>query len=102
MTIRMKHTKEFKEGAVRLAKEPGMTVKKAAQDLGISHYVLKNWIYAKVKHEEEAFPGHGNLRPEDLKIKELEKKLRRAEMERDILKKAVTYFAELDKRNSGS
>ena len=101
MKKRIKHTTEFKEGAVRLVKEPGMTVKQAASDLGISHYTLKNWIYAKAKHEEDAFPGHGNLRPEDLKIRELEKKLRRAEMERDILKKAVTYFAELDKKNSG-
>lgn len=42
-----------------------------------------------------AFPGHGieALTPEQKRIKELEKQLRNAQVERDILKKAAAYFS---------
>lgn len=90
---------EFKQGAVRLVVEEGKTAVEAARDLGINYCTLKNWLYAYEKHKGDAFPGQGNLRPEDQKIRELEKKLRRAEMERDLLKKTIALLGELDRRN---
>lgn len=48
---------------------------------------------------ELAFPGHGkiSLTPEQKRIRELEKKLKDTEMERDILKKAMAIFSRASK-----
>lgn len=42
-----------------------------------------------------SFTGKGNLKliPEQEKINELEKKLKEAELERDILKKSISIFS---------
>ncbi len=98
--IRTKYSSEFKAGAVKLVREEGKSIGEVAKDLGVIYTTLKNWVYASDKYKEEAFPGQGNLRPEDAKIKELEKKLKRAEMERDLLKKTIVFFAEQDRKNS--
>ena len=46
-----------------------------------------------------AFPGNGveAMAPDQKRISELEKKLRDAEMDRDILKKALAIFSETPK-----
>lgn len=94
------YTKEFKLGAVKLVVDRGMSPSEAAKDLGVSYYTLKNWVNAFKKNKENSFPGKGNLLPDDQQIRELEKKLKRAEMERDLLKKTIVFFAELDRKNS--
>jgi len=40
------------------------------------------------------FPGSGNRTPDAQEVAELRKKLRRVTEERDILKKALAFFAE--------
>jgi transposase len=54
---------------------------------------LQTW---KKKFEEDgsvAFPGHGNRKPDDEEMRRLRKQLADAQQERDILKKALAYFA---------
>ena len=97
---RIYYAPEFKAGAVRLVREEGKKASEVARDLGVLYSTLKNWLYATDKYKGDAFPGQGNLRPEDAKIRELEKKLRRAEMERELLKKTIAFFAEQDRKNS--
>jgi len=91
--IKRTYTKEFKEEAVKLVEEQDVSIKQAATELGISQSALRKWINASQNKGERAFPGSGNLNPEDRKVRDLEKKVRLVEMERDILKKAVAYFA---------
>jgi transposase len=45
--------------------------------------------------EQGSFPGNGNVKqtPEQERITELERKLKDAEIERDILKKAISIFS---------
>lgn len=86
-------SREFKEQAVRLVRTEGLGIKKAAADLGVSQSALRKWVDASKTQGVAAFPGSGNLSSEERKIRELEKKLRLAEMERDILKKATAFFA---------
>ena len=86
-------TKEFKEEAVRLVEAEGLSINKAATDLGISESALRKWVLSYQAKGSAAFPGSGKLSPAEQKIRELEKKLRLAEMERDILKKATAFFA---------
>jgi len=99
LTQRSKYTKEFKEDALNLCKEPGYTVPRAAKHLGVSEKQLYRW---RKEHEtcgSLAFPGNGReaLSAEGKRIRELEKRLRDAEMERDILKKAVGIFSKASK-----
>ena len=42
---------------------------------------------------QHAFPGHGQMKPEQLEIAQLEREVARLKAERDILKKAAAYFA---------
>ena len=47
------------------------------------------------EYGSNSFPGKNNLKltPEQERIVELEKKLKDAELERDILKKAISIFS---------
>jgi transposase len=86
-------TREFKLEAVKLVTERGMTRSQAARDLGIHVNVLRNWIEDFKRDEKQAFPGRGKLRTEDAEIAKLKRELADAKAERDILKKAIAYFA---------
>jgi transposase len=90
-------TKEFKQGAVKMVVEQGCKQSEVARDLGLSQNVLSRWVLQYRADHEGAFPGKGKLKPEDERIRKLESELRRVSMERDILKKAIAYFAERPK-----
>lgn len=66
-----------------------------ARELGIKVSLLYKWRKDYQEYGEGSFPGKGNLKltPEQERIHELEKKLKDAEMERDILKKAISIFS---------
>ena len=92
---RKNYTRDFKIEAVKLVSEHGYKTNDAAERLGICPSALSKW-----KRElsleggmEEAFPGKGYLKPADAKLKSLEKELEKTRRERDILKKALAYFA---------
>lgn len=87
------YSKEFKEEAVKLVLQQGVAVGQAAQELGVSDSALRKWVGERRLKGGGAFPGSGNLSPDDQRIRDLEKKVRLVEMERDILKKTVAYFA---------
>jgi len=96
---RRKYDSDFKRNAVRLTEEPGRTVIEVADNLGISKDLLYKWRREMHLREGLAFPGHGReaLTEQEKRIKELEKKLKDAEMERDILKKAMAIFSRAPK-----
>jgi len=96
---RRKYDPDFKRNAVRLTEEPGRTVAGVAENLGISKDLLYRWRRERRYNNEIAFPGNGReaLTSEQQKIKELEKQLKNAEMERDILKKAMAIFSRTPK-----
>lgn len=90
---RRQYTKEFKLEAVRLAKQPGMGQSRVAKDLGISRSLLSSWTKALVQTGPDAFRGHGNRTELENEVAVLRRRLRIAEEERDILKKAAIWFA---------
>ena len=90
--VQVKHTKEFKIEAVRLAQELG-NVAEAARKLGISDKNIYTWKKLFAKDGENAFPGKGRLTPDDERLRKLERENRELKMENEILKKASTYFA---------
>ncbi len=87
-------SREFKLEAVRLIRERGVTVGQVARDLDLHETVLRNWLKAAAADPAHAFPGHGQMKPEQLEIKRLWREVVKLKAERDILKKAATYFAE--------
>ena len=90
---RRKHSAEFKREAVRLSREAGRTVGDVAANLGIDRGLLQRWRSELESHGAEAFPGNGRLKASDEEVLQLRKDLARAQQERDILKKALAYFA---------
>jgi transposase len=89
---RRRFTDEFKRDSVRLVAEEGYTFKAAAVAVGVSDQTLRAW-HARLAPKPE--PCGENATTEDLRQENqrLRKALRRAEQERDILKKATAYFA---------
>jgi len=96
---RRKYDPDFKRNAVKLTKEAGRTISGVAENLGINKDLLYRWRREMRAKDEIAFPGNGReaLTLQQQKIRDLEKKLRDAEMEREILKKAMAIFSRAPK-----
>ena len=90
---RRSFSREFKLEAVRLVEERGVSVAQAARDLDIHDNVLRRWVRQYRKDPAHAFPGAGQMKPEQAEIAQLKKEIRKLKAERDILKKAAAYFA---------
>src|SRR5690554_4681729 len=86
----------FKIRAVELSNDRS-NLSELARELGIKVFLLYKWRKEHEKFGEGSFPGNGNLKltPEQEKIRLLEKQLKGAELERDILKKAISIFYSL-------
>ncbi|GGZ15083.1 transposase [Novosphingobium colocasiae] len=90
---RRKFSREFKLEAVRLVRERGVSVAQASRDLDIHQNVLRKWVREFTADPRDAFPGHGQMKPEQLEIERLRREVAKLKAERDILKKAAAYFA---------
>ncbi len=85
--------REFKVEAVRLIRDRGVSVAQAARDLDVHENVLRKWVKEFAADPRQAFPGHGQMKPEQLEIEKLRREVAKLKAERDILKKAAAYFA---------
>ena len=90
---RRKFSREFKLEAVRLVRERGVTAAQAARDLDVHENVLRKWVREFDADPRQAFPGPGQMKPEQLEIDRLRKEVAKLKAERDILKMAAAYFA---------
>jgi transposase len=95
MGRRKRYSAEFKREALRRANEPGVTDVLVAEELGINARQLRRWRDAVKRNGEDAFPGQGTSRDEE--ITRLKRKLAKIEQERDFLKEAAAYFAKESK-----
>ena len=95
MKERRVYSIEFKREAVRLSEQGDVSVLQVAQELGISDYSLYEWRKQARSGGELAFPGNGKvaLTAEQQENVRLKKELERVIQERDVLKKAVKFFA---------
>ena len=81
---------EFRAEAVRLLGSSGKTPREVAQELGVSAQSLRNW---RRQADLDAGRRSGGLTTsEQQELRELRRRLRIAEEQRDILKKAVAFF----------
>lgn len=93
MGTRRKFTDEFKREAVKLATQPGVTVTTVARELGVERSVLRAWVRKTEEGRYEPTPGKPLRSDSQLENEQLRRELARVKMERDILKKALGYFA---------
>ena len=91
MRVRRQFTDEFKAGAVRLVLDEGKTVGQVARDLDLTPSALSGWV----RHVRADRNGGktGLTTDERAELARLRKELRVMKMERDILGKAVAFFA---------
>src|SRR5213596_716454 len=87
---RRSFSREFKLEAVRLVRERGVSVAQAARDLDLHQNMLRREFGAD---PAQAFPGQGQMKPEQAEIERLRREVAKLKAERDILKKAAAYFA---------
>jgi transposase len=95
MTRRKRYSAEFKREALRRANEEGVTDVLVAEELGINARQLHRWRDAARRDGENAFPGEGNAR--DQELMQLKRKLAKVEQERYFLREAAAYFAKESK-----
>ena len=91
------YPKEFKQEAVRLSNLEDRSCVQVAEELGMSVGTLYRWRREAKEDGEDAFPGKGNQTPEKARITELEREVRRLKQEREILKKAMSIFADKER-----
>jgi transposase len=84
------HPPEFRRRAVELARERAKPVAELAKDLGISESCLRNWV---ARADVEEGRREGTTSAERAELIELRRKLRVAEMENEILRRAAAFFA---------
>lgn len=90
---RRTYTKEFKEETIGLILNRGMSVSQVSKDLSIGTETIYRWIRKYKADPINSFPGKGHLKPEDEKMRKLERELSEVKEERDILKKAISIFS---------
>jgi transposase len=98
-----KHPREFKLEAVRALRSGKHSASELARRLGVSESHLRDWNQEYEKHKEAAFPGQGrrrrnsnmniNSNGKSAEIARLKRELEQVTEERDILKKAMAFFA---------
>ena len=91
--VRRSFTPQFKKDAVRLLRG-GRSVTDVADSLGVARSLLQRWREQIDASADEAFPGRGKQTGDQEELRKLKQKLRDVTEERDILKKALAYFAD--------
>ena len=101
------YTKSFKMAAVRLAEYPGFQTQDVALALEIHPFMLSRW---KKEHRDGLLKGavEENLKEmeekvaEQSKLREFEKRIKRLEMENEMLKKSIDFASKQNKTSSPS
>ena len=87
---RKRYSEAFKKEAVMRVMGQNASTYSVSRELGISQSMLSKWV-KKFKQE-----GSSVFNEEDAEVNKLRAKVKRLQDERDILKKAVTFFAKHD------
>ena len=91
---RGRYTKEFREEAVKLVTEEGLSWAEAARRLSLPTSTLANWVKAyKAGKLGDVGKTYRSLTDMEMELARTKKELVEVKMERDILKKAAAYFA---------
>ncbi len=90
-----RYSPEFKREALKRASEEGVTDITVCEELGINARLLRRWRDQFRLLGDDAFPGQGRSRDEELT--KLKRELSKVKQERDFLKDAAVFFAKESK-----
>ena len=90
-----RYSAEFKREAIRRACEEGVTDAQICKELGISTRQFCRWRDELHLLGEDAFPGRGRSRDDE--VTRLKRELAQVKKERDFLKEAAVFFAKESK-----
>ena len=89
-----RYTKEFREEAVKMVMDGGMSFPEAARRLSLPPSTIGNWVKAhKAGKLGEIGKTHRPLTDIEMELARVKKELAETRMERDLLKKAAAFFA---------
>jgi transposase len=103
-----RYSNEFKITAIRLARLPGTLIQDVARILDIHPFMLSRWKkeYREGKIRGEPHPDIEKLTEmeekvsEQSRLRELERALKRAQIENDLLKKIIQFNLEQKRKSS--
>jgi transposase len=87
------YTKEFKEEAVKMVTEGGLSIPEVGRRLSIAKSTIAYWVKLA---REGTLSDNSRQKPvtgEQMEVARLKREVAELKMERDILKKAAAYFA---------
>jgi transposase len=83
---------EFRHEAAQLVVEQGYTIRAAAESMGVGLSTMDKWVkQLRAAPTGQSVKG-APVTPEQQRIRDLEKKIKRIEMENEILKKATALL----------
>ncbi len=85
------YPKEFREGAIAMAREGERPVAEIAKELGIADSCLRNWLKQDQVDRRERSDGVSSAEREELR--QLRRENARLRQEKEILRKAAAFFA---------
>jgi transposase len=82
-------TREFKEEAVRMVTEGGLSIHEVGRRLSVCRTTVGYWV----KNAKAGMLSDRGQTSEEMEVARLRRENAELKMERDILKKAAAYFA---------
>jgi transposase len=91
----------FKQNAVRMVLDQGMSQEEVALKLDVGRTAMSRWVKQYKRSPQEAFRGNSKRPDKMSEVAVLRRQLKKAQDERDILKKALLIFSR-PKNNASS
>jgi transposase len=88
-----RYTRQFKDEACKLVSEGQYEPAVAAKELGMPEMTLRSWLNRRGWRGPRQAPDSDDPAVLKARLRDLEARLRRSEMEKEILKKATAFFA---------
>ena len=84
--------REFRLEAAKLVVEQKYLIREAAQAMNVGKSTMDKWVRQLKQERQGKSPVGSAMTPDQRRIKELERQLKRVELEKEILKKATALL----------